>query len=60
MDDDVWRAFRSAGFVAGEVVVRGKSIEDLARIGKVGLQSEDAGLWVWKVDEVEIEDLSLR
>jgi len=40
-----------------KVVVRGEGVEDLARVGEVGLEGEDAGFGVRELDEVEVEDL---
>ena len=55
--DDVWWCFRTAMLVALKVVVRGECVEDLAGVGKVGLESEDAGFRVREVNEVKVEDL---
>ena len=57
MDDYVWWLFGSAIFVASEVVVSCQGIEDLSAFCEVTLQGEDVGFWVWKVHEIEIEDL---
>ncbi len=46
--------------VPSKVVMRGEGIENLAGVCEVRLQSEDAQLRVWKVDEVEVEDLDIK
>ena len=43
--------------VASEVEVSRECCEDLAAICEVCLESEDSSVWVWVLDQVEIEDL---
>ena len=57
MDDYIWWTFNLARLVAGKVVVSREGIEDLAGIGQVGLEGEDAGFWVRKVDQIEVQNL---
>jgi hypothetical protein len=59
VDHYVGWALGVALLVAFEVVVRCKGIENLARVGEVGFECEDACLGVWKVDKIEIQDLLL-
>lgn len=43
--------------VASEVEVSREGCEDLAAICEVCLESEDSSVWIWVLDQVEIEDL---
>ena len=57
VDDCIWWPGDIRTFVAGEVEVRCQGIEDLAAVGQVGFECEDASFGVWEVGEVEVEDL---
>jgi hypothetical protein len=38
--------------------VRGQGVEDLAALGEICLEREDAGGGIGEVDEVQVEDLT--
>lgn len=59
MNDNIGRSFRLASFVASKVVVRCQGVEDLARLCKIGLECEDASIWIRKVNKVEVQNLAL-
>lgn len=46
---DVWT------FITSKVEVSRQGVEDLPAVCQVCLEGENAGVWVWEVDEVEVE-----
>lgn len=36
--------------------MRGEGIENLSRVGEVGLEGVDIRGWVWKGDQVQVQD----
>jgi hypothetical protein len=57
VNDRIGRAGVVRALVVLEAVVRGQRVEDLAAVGQVGFEGEDARAGVGEVGEVDVEDL---
>jgi hypothetical protein len=57
MDDRVGRTRDVWAFIPCEIEVSRQRVEDLAAVGQIGLEREDACTRVGEVDSIEIEDL---
>jgi hypothetical protein len=57
VDDRIGRTRDVGAFIPCEVEVSRQGVEDLAAVGQIGLECEDACTRVGEVDPIEIEDL---